>query len=109
MKKHGAQRAHYSGLTVAELCEMPVGDLAARDALCFLWCTGPKEAEGAHIAVLRAWGFRPVTCVFTWVKVEPVCRYCSHDWLDHEPEEYDTPGQCRASACITSLALGPYG
>lgn len=109
MAKHGAARAHYNSLTVAELGAMPVGDLAARDAICFLWCTGPKEAEGAHIEVLRAWGFRPVTCVFTWVKVYQACRYCGHDWHDHEPEEYDTPGQCRTTACITSLSLGPYG
>jgi len=94
MAKHGAMRAHYDGLTVPELCALPVGEVAAKNALCFLWSTGPKEAEGAHVEVLRAWGFRPVTCVFTWVKVYPTCRGCGHDWSEHAPEEHDTPGAC---------------
>lgn len=94
MAKHGAQRAHYKGMTVAELCALPVAQLTPRNALCFLWCTGPKEAEGAHIEVLRAWGFRPTTAAFTWTKVYPKCQSCNHDWNEHAPTEHDVPGRC---------------
>lgn len=66
--KHGAARAHYRGLTPDELAMMPVRELAAPDAVCLLWCTRPHSAEGRHAEVLRAWGFRPVTRAFLWVK-----------------------------------------
>jgi len=97
MAKHGAQRAHYNGMTTAELCAMPVARLLPKRALCFLWSTGPKEAEGAHVDVLRAWGFRPTTAAFTWVKVYRACRSCGHGWEEHDQEEHDTPGHCQAS------------
>jgi len=99
MAKHGAQRAHYSGMTTAELCALPVARLLPKRALCFLWATGPKEAEGAHVEVLSAWGFRPVTAAFTWVKVYPTCSACGADWREHDQAEHDVPGPCEATGC----------
>lgn len=106
MKKHGAQRAHYPGMTVAELCALPVSRIAARNSMCFMWSTGPKEAEGAHVEVLRAWGFRPVTAPFTWVKVYPTCRGCGHDWSEHAAEEYDVPGRCLTGNGVRQVSSG---
>jgi len=96
MAKHGAQRAHYSGMTTPELCALPVGELAEENALCFLWSTGPKDAEAAHVELLRAWGFRPTTCAFSWVKCYPTCIGCGHHWDDHVPDPagHDVPGRC---------------
>lgn len=71
-RRHGAARSHYVGLSVPELCTMPVRELAQQNAVCLLWCARPHSAEGAHARVLRAWGFRPVTRAFVWSK-----RYAS--------------------------------
>ena len=96
MKKHGAAKAHYPEMSLAEGLAFPMERFAApKRALCFLWCTGPKGAEGAHHVLLNAWGFRCVTKVFTWVKVELACVACGHDWNEHEPGE-DLPGRCRS-------------
>jgi N6-adenosine-specific RNA methylase IME4 len=57
----------YPVMTVPELCALPVGDLAAKNALLAMWTvpTMPEEA----LCVMRAWGFRFVTLKgFTWVK-----------------------------------------
>ena len=66
---HGAAKAHYDEMPLADLEAMPVRDLAHPDgALLFLWCTGPQAAEGAHVRLAEAWGFRLTTRVFAWVK-----------------------------------------
>jgi N6-adenosine-specific RNA methylase IME4 len=48
-----------------EICALPVGDLAARDAILFLWTTSPKLTES--IKVLGSWGFEYRTCA-VWDK-----------------------------------------
>jgi len=59
---------HYSTMTPAAIAQLPVAALAADDCALLLWCTGPHLAIGTHLAVIEAWGFRPSTIGFTWVK-----------------------------------------
>jgi hypothetical protein len=37
-----------------------------------LWCTGPHIAIGSHVKVIKAWGFRPSTIAFDWIKQSPM-------------------------------------
>jgi N6-adenosine-specific RNA methylase IME4 len=60
---------HYRCLTPAELMTLPLADVMAPDSYCFLWVTGPHLAIGDHLAVLRAWGFKPTAMGFTWIKL----------------------------------------
>lgn len=60
---------HYSTLSIADLCALPVKELVARDCHLFLWITGPMLAYGLHLPVMKAWGFRPSAVGFTWVKL----------------------------------------
>lgn len=46
---------HYPPMTHEELLRLPVGDIAARSAILFLWATPPKVAEA--IELVAAWGF----------------------------------------------------
>lgn len=46
---------HYPTMTLAEICAMPVRELAAEDAILYLWATAPKLAE--CMEVVKAWGF----------------------------------------------------
>jgi N6-adenosine-specific RNA methylase IME4 len=59
---------HYSTLAPAAIAQLPIATLAADNCVLLLWCTGPHLAIGTHIAVIEAWGFRPSTIGFTWVK-----------------------------------------
>jgi N6-adenosine-specific RNA methylase IME4 len=54
--------------TVAEIARLPVASLAADDCALLLWCTGPHIAIGSDVEVIRAWGFKPSTIAFVWVK-----------------------------------------
>lgn len=55
----------YPTMTLDEICALPVADLAADDAVLFLWATSPKLAEA--LRVIEAWGFTYRTCM-VWVK-----------------------------------------
>jgi len=50
---------------------MPVADYATENAALFLWITGPLLAIGAHIPIMKAWGFKPSGMGFVWIKLNP--------------------------------------
>lgn len=56
---------HYGGLTVDEICALPVGALAAQDAHLHLWTTNAFLFECPRI--FDAWGFE-FRSSFVWVK-----------------------------------------
>lgn len=58
----------YPTMTLKELEAMPVKGMIADQAICFFWITGPFLAIGAHIPILKAWGFKPKAMGFTWAK-----------------------------------------
>jgi N6-adenosine-specific RNA methylase IME4 len=64
----GVERAaanHYPTMALAEICKLPIADLATPDAVLFLWTTAPHLREAFE--VLAAWGFQYVSN-FVWVK-----------------------------------------
>jgi N6-adenosine-specific RNA methylase IME4 len=62
-------RRHYHCLTLAEIAALPLGDAMARDSFVFLWVPTPFLVIGAHLPVLRAWGFKPTALGFAWLKL----------------------------------------
>lgn len=46
---------HYPTMAIEDIQKMPVGELADKNAVLFMWSTGPKLAES--ISVVKAWGF----------------------------------------------------
>ena len=52
-------------MSLAAITAMPVGDLAAPDAHCWLWVTNATLRAGYE--VLEAWGFTPRSPL-TWIK-----------------------------------------
>jgi N6-adenosine-specific RNA methylase IME4 len=61
---------HYATMTIADVCALPVRDIAARDCHLFLWVTGPHLVIGSHLEVMRAWGFKPTAMGFVWIKLK---------------------------------------
>lgn len=59
---------HYKVMGTADICALPVRDLAAKDAHLFLWTTGPCLRQAFE--VIEAWGFRYSAVAFTWVKLK---------------------------------------
>ena len=61
---------HYAVLGVDDIAALPVKDIAAPDAHLLLWITGPLFVEGKHLPIMKAWGFKPSSVAFTWVKLK---------------------------------------
>ena len=63
--KSGAE-AHYPTMSIQEICDMPIKELADRDCVLFLWVTVPLLPE--CFAILDSWGFKYKT-MLTWRKI----------------------------------------
>ena len=75
----GAAEDHYRTMSLADICGLPVPQLAAAKAHLHLWATAAFLPDA--FAVIRAWGFTYKSC-FVWVK--PVIG-CGNYWrLAHE-------------------------
>ena len=59
----------YPTMSLQEIKEIPVKAIAEKDCALFMWATMPKLREAFE--VIDAWGFRYITCAFTWVKQNP--------------------------------------
>lgn len=66
---YGAADRHYHTMTIQELCDLPIRELAEDNAVLFLWVTSPKLFD-AH-EIITAWGFDYKTS-FIWDKVKHV-------------------------------------
>jgi N6-adenosine-specific RNA methylase IME4 len=63
----GAQM-HYDLMSLDEILNLPVKDLAAENSVCWLWVTNSTIDDGYD--VLRKWGFEP-KAILTWFKFRP--------------------------------------
>ena len=70
---------HYETMTVPEIMAMPVEEIAAPQALLFLWVTVPHLANGMDTA--SRWGFKYVSS-FVWPKQRIATGY----WIRNRHE-----------------------
>jgi len=61
---------HYPVMGVDDIAALPVREIVAQDAHLLLWITGPLLIEGKHLPIMKAWGFKPSSVAFTWVKLK---------------------------------------
>ena len=61
----------YPTMTLQEIKEMRtfIDEIADKDCALFMWATMPLLQEA--LDVIDVWGFKYVTCAFTWVKLNP--------------------------------------
>lgn len=63
---NGNAARHYPLMKDADICNLPIKDIAADDCVLFMWATYPKLREA--LDVIKAWGFTYKTIGFQWVK-----------------------------------------
>lgn len=63
-----AVERHYDTMRMEDIAALPVADVAAPDAVLFLWFTWPL-LEGA-LGIIKSWGFTYKTCAFSWMKAD---------------------------------------
>ena len=57
---------HYDVMSIQDIKDMPVQDIADENCTLFIWVTMPNLIEG--IDTIKSWGFTYKTCAFNWVK-----------------------------------------
>jgi N6-adenosine-specific RNA methylase IME4/ParB-like chromosome segregation protein Spo0J len=85
----GNAEYHYPAMSIEELCELPVKELAEDDAVLFLWVTSPFLED--CFAVIKSWGFKYKTS-FVWDKVKQNLGY--YNSVRHEFLLICTRGSC---------------
>ena len=101
-------QAHYRTMSMADIARMPVGELAARDCVLWLWATAPMIDQ--QIGIASAWGFTFKT-MGVWVKTTVngnlafgtgyLLRNC------HEPFIIATRGRPTTSRSVRSALMAP--
>lgn len=60
------QSQYYDTMTIEEICNLPIPELAADNCILFLWITSPVLPDATK--VIEAWGFKYSTIGFVWIK-----------------------------------------
>jgi N6-adenosine-specific RNA methylase IME4 len=67
LDEYGHAERHYKTMLTNDICELPVGDYTATNAVLFLWATSPLLPDA--LRVIEGWGFEYKTS-FVWDKVK---------------------------------------
>jgi len=65
---HRTDEDHYSVMSLGDLKRLPVGDLAAKSCVLFLWVVDTHLDQCFDVA--KGWGFRYKTRAFEWFKTK---------------------------------------
>lgn len=86
---YGGARFHYPSMSISALCALPVVELAADNAVLFLWVTSPLLGE--CWPVIKAWGFE-YKASFVWDKIRH--NFGHYNSVRHELLLICTRGSC---------------
>jgi N6-adenosine-specific RNA methylase IME4 len=68
VRQKGLAERHYATMPMHEIRRLPVGDVAAKDCVLFLWAIDCMLPEAIEIGT--GWGFTFKTVAFSWVKTK---------------------------------------
>ena len=64
--KGKAKSPKYDVMTIEDIKNLPVNNIADDDCILFIWVTYPLLKEG--LETIEAWNFKYKTCGFSWIK-----------------------------------------
>lgn len=85
----GGCEDHYITMSLKDICDMPVEELAEENSVLFLWVTSPLIEEG--LQVVKSWGFK-YKAMFIWDKVKHNMGH--YNSVRHEILLICTKGSC---------------
>ena len=62
----GGASVHYNTMTIENIKNLPVNDIADDNCMLFMWATFPNLQEA--LDVIKSWGFKYKTLGFSWIK-----------------------------------------
>ncbi|MEC7863699.1 MAG: MT-A70 family methyltransferase [Bacteroidota bacterium] len=63
----GGATSHYNTMSIEDIKNLPVNEIADDNCMLFMWTTFPNLQEG--LDVIKAWGFKYKTLGFSWIKL----------------------------------------
>jgi N6-adenosine-specific RNA methylase IME4 len=94
--QYDSDRTPYPTMSLEEICALPVGDLAAEDAVLWLWTTNAMLRHA--YTCLDAWGFAEKT-VLTWDKGS---KGATGSWLFNATEHAILAVRGQPTICLTT-------
>jgi len=73
---------HYETQNLNWLMNLPVKQIAAENAILFLWVTMPKLNQCFDL--IKSWGFEYKTCAFVWIKTNQRKKVDQYSFLPEE-------------------------
>lgn len=64
---NGAVGSHYKTMTIEDIKNLKINEIADKDCVLFLWATYPMLPEA--LSVIEAWGFKYKSIAFQWIKL----------------------------------------
>ena len=101
-------KRHYDVMNLADVKALPVGELAARHSVLFMWTTDTHL--GHAMDVLRAWGFCYKTVGFYWAKTNRVSegKFVGMGfWTRANPEQVLVASEDSGNQCLLGTAGQP--
>jgi N6-adenosine-specific RNA methylase IME4 len=80
----GDRAPKYNTMSLAQIAALPVARYAAQDSRLLFWVTGPFLSKGAHIPIMRGWGFEPSAIFNVWLKPTQGAWDQGALFVDHE-------------------------
>ena len=110
VRQKGLSDRHYKTMNLGDVAALPVSELAAADAVLFLWAVDCMLPEALTIGA--GWGFKFKTVAFTWTKTK---RDGGHHiglgyWTRGNPEQcllFTRGAPKRKSASVRQLIAAP--
>ena len=65
-KEHKSAELHYSCMTIDDIYNLPIQNIASDNCILFLWVTNPMLPQG--LKTIEEWGFKYKTVAFSWYK-----------------------------------------
>ena len=65
-KEHKSAELHYSCMTIDDIYNLPIQNIASDNCILFLWVINPMLPEG--LKTIEKWGFKYKTVAFSWYK-----------------------------------------
>jgi N6-adenosine-specific RNA methylase IME4 len=91
---YGAAEKHYPSMTLTEICNLPIKDMATDDSVLFLWVTSPLLPEGLKVA--KEWGYT-YKSAFVWDKVK-------HNMGHYNSVRHELLFICTKGSCTPDIA-----
>ena len=66
----GGATSHYKTMSIEDLKNLPVKDLADDNCYMFMWATFPNLQEALDL--MKSWGFKYKTLGFSWIKTNKI-------------------------------------